>query len=98
MANTIKVTAWKPKGLSHESIEPPSNSDNSHNPGIDYFDNSEIRVRFDGHCLKQEKVTFTHKQVINISILYEIFDIYEKFVTVCCCSRFYFRKIFVWNC
>ena len=46
-----------------ESIKPPSRSDNSLNPGISYIDNARIRVKFDGSCLKQEKVTLTHKQV-----------------------------------
>ena len=39
VANTSKVTAWKSKGLSDKGIEPPSTSDNSLNPGINYFDN-----------------------------------------------------------
>ena len=53
----------KPKGLSDESIKPPSSSGNSLNPGIDYVDKSKIKmqVKFDGYCLKQEKVASTHK-------------------------------------
>ena len=66
VANSSKVTAWKPKGLSDESIKPPSTSNNSLNPVINYFHNARTRVKFDGNCLKQEKVTFTHKQVVNI--------------------------------
>ena len=42
------------------------------NPGINYFDNATIRVKFDGNLLKQEKVTFTYNQVANIYIVYEI--------------------------
>ena len=41
IANTSKSTAWKSKGLSVEVIKPPSTSDNSLNPGINYFDNAE---------------------------------------------------------
>ena len=29
-------------------------------------------IKFDGQCLKQNKVTFTHKNVVNIYIVYEI--------------------------
>ena len=29
-------------------------------------------IEFDGNCLKQEKLTFTHKEVVNIYIVYEI--------------------------
>ena len=55
-----------------ESITPPSTSDNSLNPGIYCFDNSRIRLKFHGNWLKREKVTFTHKQVGNTYIFYEI--------------------------
>ena len=55
-----------------ESIKPPSMSSNSLNPEINYFDNARIRGKFDGNCLKQDKVTFTHKQVVDIYIVYEI--------------------------
>ena len=58
--------------MSDESIQPLSTSDNSLNLGINYFDNAKIRVKFDGNCLKQEKVPFTHKQVVIIYIVYEI--------------------------
>ena len=34
------------------------------NTGINHFDNSRIQIKFDGGCLKQEKVTFTRKQVL----------------------------------
>ena len=49
VTNTSKVTAWKSKGLSDGSIKPPLTSDNSLNPGINYFDNARIRVKFDGN-------------------------------------------------
>ena len=39
-----------------ESIKPPSTFDNSVIPEINYFDNSRIRVRFDGHSLSQGTV------------------------------------------
>ena len=43
------------------------------NLGINYFDDFRIRVNFDGNCLKQEKVTFTQKQVVNIYIVCYIY-------------------------
>ena len=30
--------------------------------GINYIDRAKIRVKFDGSCLKQEKMTFTHEK------------------------------------
>ena len=52
VANTIKITVWQSKRLSDEKVKPPSTSDNSLNPGINYFDNSAIPVRFNENCLK----------------------------------------------
>ena len=72
VANTSKVTAWKSKGLSDKGIKPPSTSDNSLNPGINYFDNFWIRLKFQRNCLEQEKVTFTHMLIVNIYIVHGI--------------------------
>ena len=66
------LTAWKSKGLFDKNIKPLSTSNNSLNPGINYFDNFKIRVKIDGNYLKQEKLTFTDKQVVNLYIVYEI--------------------------
>ena len=45
-------------------------------PGINYFDNTRIRIKFDRHWWKiwwkQEKLAFTHNKVVNIYIVYEI--------------------------
>ena len=60
------------EGLFDESIKPLSTSPNSLNKGINYIDNANIRVILDGSCLKKEKLAFTHKQVVNIYIVYEI--------------------------
>ena len=76
--------------MSDESIKPPSSSGNSLNPGIDYVDKSKIKmqVKFDGNCLKQEKVASTHKQVANIYIFYEInlwpFNVGQDLILVNC--------------
>ena len=72
VANTSKVTAWESKGLSNEGIKPPSTFDNSLKPGLSYFDNSRIRIIFNGNCLRPKIITFTHKQVANIYFVYEI--------------------------
>ena len=72
VANTNRVRVWKPKGLSDQSIKPSSKSDYILNPGINYADNAKIRIKLDESCLKQDKLTFTHKQMVNIYIVYEI--------------------------
>ena len=58
-ANVITIVtnyalSWKSKGLSDETSKPPSTSDNSLTPSINYINNNDkIRVKFTGSCLKQ---------------------------------------------
>ena len=61
----------KSKGLSDESIKPSTTSVNSLAPALNYFGN-KIRVKYNGGCLKQDKITFTHGKTVNICIVYEI--------------------------
>ena len=44
--------------------------DNSLSPLIDYVDN-KIRLKFNGDCLKQPKLPYTHETIVNIYIVYE---------------------------
>ena len=69
--NTEFVLSWKSKGLSAESINPPTTSDNSLPPLISFYD-SKTRVKFTGSCLKQSKILYTHGKVVNIYIVYEL--------------------------
>ena len=45
------VLSWNSKGLSAESINPPTTSDNMLTPVLNYYD-TKIRVKFTGSCLK----------------------------------------------
>ena len=71
MPNKLYILSWKSKGLSDETIKLPLTSDNSLNPLIDYVDN-KIRLKFNGSCLKQQKVLHTHGKVVNVYIAYEL--------------------------
>ena len=71
ITNTNYILSWKSKGLSAESIKPPTTSDNSLTPELSYYDYN-IRVKFTGSCLKQPKITYTHKNVVNIYIVYKL--------------------------
>ena len=71
LGNNDHNSAWKSKGLSDERIRPTSTSNNSLTSESNYI-NTKLRVKLDGSCLKQDKVTFYHKRVINIYIVYEI--------------------------
>ena len=52
-------------------INSVTTSDYSITPNISYF-GSKIRVKFNGSCLKQDKITYTHRKIVNIYIVYEI--------------------------
>ena len=59
ISNTDYISAWKAKGLSDESIKPPSTSYNSLTLSLSYI-GTKTRITFVGSCLKQDKITFTH--------------------------------------
>ena len=69
--NTDYISSWKSKGLSAESIKPPTTSDNSLTPALRYYD-TKTRVKFTGSSLKQSKFSYTHRKVVNIYIVYEL--------------------------
>ena len=53
------ISSWKSKRLSDGSIKPPSTSNNILNPVLNYV-GTKIRVKFEGSCLKQDKISFDH--------------------------------------
>ena len=61
VANANYISLWKSRGLSAVSIKPPTLSDNSLTPKSSYYDYN-IRVKSTGSCLKQSKITYTHKK------------------------------------
>ena len=65
------VLSWQSKGIYNESIKPLTTSNSSLNPRLSY-NNTKIKVKFTGSCLKQPKFTFTLKKVVNIYIPYEL--------------------------
>ena len=71
ITNTDYVSSWKSKGLSAESIKPPTTSDNSLTPALSYY-GTKTRVKFTGSCLKQSKISYTHGKIVNIYIVYEL--------------------------
>ena len=71
VGNGNYIYYWKYKGLSDERINSIKTSNHSTTPNLDYY-GTKIRVEFNGSCLKQDSVTFSHKEVVNIYIVYEI--------------------------
>ena len=71
ITNTDYISSWKSKRLSAESIKPPTTSDNSLTPALNYY-GTKTRVKFTGSCLKQSKISYNHGKVVNIYIVYEL--------------------------
>ena len=71
ITNTDYISSWKSKVLSSESIKPPTTSDNSLAPALIYY-GPKTKVKFTGTCLKQSKISYTHRKVVNIYIVYEL--------------------------
>ena len=62
---------WKSKGLSDGRINSIIASSYKFTPQLSYY-GTKTRVEFNGSCLKQDSVTFNHKKIVNIYIVYEI--------------------------
>ena len=70
IATTDYVSSWKSKGLSAQTIKPPTTSDNSLTPVVSYY-GTKPRVKFIGSCLKQPKISCNYGKIVNIYIVYE---------------------------
>ena len=64
--------------MSDESIKPPSTSNKMLNLSVNYVV-TKVRVKFNGDCLKQEKISFNHGKIINIYVVYEIETLFMNF-------------------
>ena len=51
--------------------KPPTTSKKILNPSLDFV-GTKARAKYNGDCLKQEKVTFNYGKIVNIYIVYEI--------------------------
>ena len=54
ITNTDYISLWKSKGLSTESIKPPTTTGNSLTPALNYYD-TKTRAKFTGSCLNNQK-------------------------------------------
>ena len=67
VTNSQNISSWRCKGLSDEEIKVT----NGLHPSVNYV-NEKLRLKFEGSCLAQTKVTYTHKNIVNIYIVCEI--------------------------
>ena len=71
VGNGNYVYYWQSKGLSDERINSIKTPNYSITPNLDYY-GTQTSVKFNGSCLKQDKVTFNNEKAVNIYIAYEI--------------------------
>ena len=69
--NSSQITKQKSKGLSNESLEVVSTSNNTLNQLINYY-GDKVRLKFTGSILQQKINTYNHKKVVNLYVVYEI--------------------------
>ena len=71
VGNGSHIYYWKSKGLSDKEINSIKTSNYS---AIPYFHTygTKTKVKSNGICLKQNKITYTHGNIVNIYIVYEI--------------------------
>ena len=61
------------KGLSNQNLEVVATSNNTITPAINYY-GEKVRLKFTGSILQQKRVTYNHKKVVNIYVVYEIIN------------------------
>ena len=54
-----------------ESIKLPAASNDTLAPTLNYI-NTKLQAKLEGSCLKQDKVTYTQKKMVNIYVAYEM--------------------------
>ena len=65
------IYLWKSKGLSDETITATTTTNYNLSPQLSCF-GTKTSVEFKASCLKQDEITFDHRQIINMYIIYEI--------------------------
>ena len=69
--NSSWITKWKSKGLSNENPGVVSTSSNTLTSSVNYY-GEKARLKFTGSILRQKIVTYSHKKVVNLYVVYEI--------------------------
>ena len=57
--------------MSEEIIKTSNTSDNNLAPALSYIGN-KTRIKFDGNCMQQDKITFTDGKTVSIYNVYEL--------------------------
>ena len=57
--------------MSNKKTGPTFTANKCFSPKLTWINNSKIRLRFTGSCLREELTTFTPNNVVNLLIVYE---------------------------
>ena len=60
---------WQSKGFSDERLNSVTAFNYKVTPNLNYYG---TRVEFNGRCLKEDKIKYTHGKIVNIYIIYEL--------------------------
>ena len=69
------ITKWKSIGLSKDSLEVVSTSDNNLTPSVNYY-KDKVRLRFTESVLQQKTFPYSHKKIVKIYRVHEIITFY----------------------
>ena len=66
VTNSQNISSWRSKRISDKEIKVVNGLYSSKN-----YVNKKLRLKFEGNCLAQTKVTYTQNNIVNIYIVYE---------------------------
>ena len=70
VGSDVYIYFWKSEGLCNERINSITASNYSVTLELSYY-GSKKRVKFNGSCLKQDKIKYNQGEIVNIYIVYE---------------------------
>ena len=69
--NSTFISSWESKGLSNEKIVSTKTSNYDQSPSLVY-NNARIKLKLGRDLLKQNKITYNHRPIVNIYLVYRL--------------------------
>ena len=77
VSNITYILSWKSRGLHDTKIKAIATNNYLLNPQINIYDMGKIRIKFNGSFLNRFPPTMSHRNVVNMYIVYEITSDYK---------------------
>ena len=77
VGNITYILSWKSRGLHDTKIKAIATNNYLLNPQINIYDMGNIRIKFNGSFLNRFPATISHRNVVNMYIVYEITSDYK---------------------